>query len=162
MNHDPTGCHFWPPCFVVAFVIHVTYFEYYVVVERMQATSSSQSSEWNGSTQVTMVVYALLIITLVPLALSAAAEQAEPRVRITFNEHRRIYEKANLQKLKYGNAEEFTFGRFQSMNAIDDAMSGCRPSSSFKHHSANDGKEGFYCSTRLGGECLRLKLVFQP
>jgi hypothetical protein len=111
-----------------------------------------------------MLLSALLIIplSLSAAAAAAAAEQAKTGVRITFNKHRRIYEKANLQKLKYGNAREFTFGRFQSTNSIFDAMSGCRSSSSFKHHSANDGREGFYCSTRLGGESLRLKLVFQP
>ncbi|KAL3788312.1 hypothetical protein ACHAW5_003665 [Stephanodiscus triporus] len=97
---------------------------------------------------VTGAVYALLIL-LGPLA---AAEPAGVGVRITFNEHRRNYEKAKLTKLKYGQSEEFSFGRFQSPNAIDDAMSSCRSSSSFKHHSATDGREGFYCSTRLGGD----------
>ena len=77
---------------------------------------------------------------------------AEARVRITFNKYRRNYERSSLKKLKYGHAEEFTFGRFQSPDAIDKAMDGCRSSSSFKHLSSKDGKEGFYCSTRLGGD----------
>ncbi|KAL9190723.1 hypothetical protein ACHAXT_000429 [Thalassiosira profunda] len=31
-------------------------------------------------------------------------------------------------------------------------MAGCRKSSAFKHHAAKDGREGYYCSTRLGGD----------
>jgi hypothetical protein len=62
-------------------------------------------------------------------------------------------ETASLQSLKYGHADEFTFGRFQSPNAVDKAMSGCRPSASFKHYySPTDGKNGTYSSTRLGGD----------
>jgi hypothetical protein len=106
----------------------------------------------------TRAVYAIFIL----LDLLAAAHPAEAGVRITFNNYRRFYEKSQLNKLKYGNASEFTFGRFQSPNAIDEAMSGCRPSSSFKHHIANDCRDGFYCSTHLGGEWTHLKLLFQP
>ena len=73
---------------------------------------------------------------------------------ITFNQYRRSYAREVLKKLNnYGvAADTFTFGRFQSPNAIDKAMSDCRSSKSFKHHSAKDGREGYYCSTRLGGD----------
>mmetsp|Transcript_15606 Transcript_15606/g.32955 ORF Transcript_15606/g.32955 Transcript_15606/m.32955 type:complete len:267 (+) Transcript_15606:25-825(+) len=94
-----------------------------------------------------MAMFSRAIYTLLLLLISA-----EARVRITFNRHRRNYERSPLKKLKYGLADEFSFGRFQSPDAIDKAMDGCRPSSSFKHHSAKDGREGFYCSTRLGGD----------
>lgn len=86
------------------------------------------------------------------LALFLLLAIAEANVRITFNRHRRNYERLPLKKLKYGSAEEFTFGRYQSPDAIDKAMTGCRPSSAFKHHHAKDGREGYYCSTRLGGD----------
>lgn len=77
--------------------------------------------------------------------------RAEATVRITFNKHRRNYGRIPLEKLQYGRADEFTFGRFQSPDAIDKAMTGCRSSPSFKHyHCTKDGREGYYCSTRLG------------
>ena len=70
-----------------------------------------------------------------------------------FNQHRRSYEKyKSLQKLKYGHASEFTFGRFQHPDAVERAMDDCRSPKSFKHHSAKDGRNGMYCSTRLGGD----------
>ena len=71
---------------------------------------------------------------------------------VTFNSFRRRYSTSILKKLRYGKADEFDFGRFQSPDEIDKAMSGCRSSSSFKHHSAKDGRDGYYCSTRLGGD----------
>lgn len=72
---------------------------------------------------------------------------------VTFNRWRRNYASPSLlKKLRYGDAGSFSFGRYQSPDAIDKAMSGCRSSSSFKHHSAKDGRDGFYCSTRLGGD----------
>jgi hypothetical protein len=90
-------------------------------------------------------------VSLVVLVLALAAP-VEATVRITFNKYRRNYESAMLKKLEYGSADDFTFGRFQSSNAIDKAMSNCRSSSSFKHHAAKDGRAGYYCSTRLGGD----------
>lgn len=84
------------------------------------------------------------------LVLLVAATEA--RVRITFHRYRRNYEQKSLKQMKYGHADEFSFGRYQSPDAIDKAMTGCRPSSSFKHHSAKDGMDGYYCSTRLGGD----------
>ena len=107
---------------------------------------------------VTRAVYAILIL----VGLLAAAHPVEAGARITFNNYRRFYEKSKLKKLQYGRAEEFTFGRYQSPDAINEAMSGCRSPSSFKHHSAIDGRDGFYCSTRLGGEWTHLKLLYQP
>ena len=106
---------------------------------------------------VTRAVYAILIL----VGLLAAAHPVEAGARITFNNYRRFYEKSKLKKLQYGRAEEFTFGRYQSPDAINEAMSGCRSPSSFKHHSAIDGRDGFYCSTRLGGEWTHLKLLYQ-
>ena len=91
----------------------------------------------------------LNILLLVVLAIN----YVRASVRITFNRYRLNYAKLpQLKKLKHGHAEDFTFGRFQSPDAVDKAMSGCRSSSSFKHHHAKDGKEGYYCSTRLGGD----------
>ncbi|KAL7535835.1 hypothetical protein ACHAXR_007579 [Thalassiosira sp. AJA248-18] len=92
---------------------------------------------------VSRAIHALLLFSLAT---------AEAKVRITFNRHRRNYEKSSLKKLKYGHADEFTFGRFHSPDTIDKALDGCRASSAFKHHSGKDGREGFYCSTRLGGD----------
>lgn len=93
----------------------------------------------------------MLTRTINFLAFLIAAAGARPP-RITFNKYRRNYARTPLKKLKYGHADEFAFGRFQSANAIDRAMAGCRPPSSFRRHSATDGREGHYCSTRLGGD----------
>ena len=90
--------------------------------------------------------------TIFLLILSGFADLAEAGVRISFNNYRRNYEKTTLKKLKYGHVDEFTFGRFQSSDAIDKAMSSCRALSSFRHHTSKDGREGHYCSTRLGGD----------
>ncbi len=86
------------------------------------------------------------------LIILASVALVEARVRISFNQYRRNYEKAMLKKLTHGHAGEFTFGRFQSSDAINEAMSRCRSEKSFRHHSAKDGSEGFYSSTRLGGD----------
>ena len=94
---------------------------------------------------VTKVVSHLLIVL-------ASVALVEARVRITFNQYRRNYEKAMLKKLAHGHADDFTFGRFQSSDAINEAMSRCRSETAFRHHSAKDGREGYYCSTRLGGD----------
>jgi len=94
---------------------------------------------------VTKALYSLLI-------LLASVASVEAGVRITVNKYRRHYERATLKKLSYGHADEFTFGRFQSSDAIGKAMSNCRSTSSFRHHSAKDGRDGYYCSTRLGGD----------
>lgn len=95
------------------------------------------------------------IILLVPLLLvlsEASANIFSNDAGITSNQHRRNYAQESLKRLKYGSADTFNFGRFQSPNAIDKAMSDCRSAKSFKHHSSKDGKEGYYCSTRLGGD----------
>lgn len=93
-------------------------------------------------------------ILLVPLLLisDASANIFSNDAGITSNQHRRNYAQESLKKLTYGSADTFNFGRFQSPNAIDKALSDCRSSKSFKHHSSKDGKEGYYCSTRLGGD----------
>lgn len=92
-----------------------------------------------GSMQQFFLIFAVLLISL-----------AEARVRVTFNRFRRSYSRDGLKKLKYGHAEYFSFGRFQPPDAIDKAMP--RSSSSFKHHTTKDGRDGYYCSTRLGGD----------
>mmetsp|Transcript_25410 Transcript_25410/g.36267 ORF Transcript_25410/g.36267 Transcript_25410/m.36267 type:complete len:283 (-) Transcript_25410:2-850(-) len=95
------------------------------------------------------------IILLVPLLLvlsEASANIFSNDAGITSNQHRRNYAQESLKRLKYGSADTFNFGRFQSPNAIDKAMSDCRSAKSFKHHSSKDGKEGYYCSTRLCGD----------
>lgn len=73
-------------------------------------------------------------------------------IGVTFNQHRLNYAREVLKRLKHGKADSFDFGRFQSPNAVDKAMSDCRSSKSFKFHSGKDGREGYYCSTRLGGD----------
>lgn len=90
-------------------------------------------------------VYCLLIV-LAWVALTEAS------VKIAFNQYRRNYERAVLNKLTYGHANDFSFGRFQSSEAIDRAMSNCRSASSFRYYSTKEGKDGYYCSTRLGGD----------
>ena len=92
-----------------------------------------------GSMQQFFLIFAVLLISL-----------AEARVRVTFNRFRRSYSRDGLKKLKYGHAEYFSFGRFQPPDAIDKAMP--RSSSYFKHHTTKDGRDGYYCSTRLGGD----------
>ncbi|KAL7496640.1 hypothetical protein ACHAWT_005112 [Skeletonema menzelii] len=100
-------------------------------------------------------VVALLLLPLLHLLISEASANIFSDgndAGVTFNQHRRNYARESLTKLKYGSADTFNFGRFQSPDAVDEAMSDCRSSKSFKHHSSRDGKEGYYCSTRLGGD----------
>ena len=92
---------------------------------------------------ISVMILQVLLIVVTTITLSEG---------VTFNSFRRRYSTSILKKLRYGKADEFDFGRFQSPDAIDKAMSGCRSSSSFKHHSAKDGRDGYYCSTRLGGD----------
>mmetsp|Transcript_37701 Transcript_37701/g.77118 ORF Transcript_37701/g.77118 Transcript_37701/m.77118 type:complete len:278 (+) Transcript_37701:80-913(+) len=93
-----------------------------------------------------------LLLPLLLLIAEASANMFSNDAGITFNQHRRSYAHELLKKLKYGSADTFSFGRFQSPHAIDKAMSECRSAKSFKRHSSKDGKEGYYCSTRLGGD----------
>ncbi len=98
-------------------------------------------------------VVALLLLPLLHLILEeASANIFSDNAGVTFNRHRRNYAHESLKKLKYGSADTFNFGRFQSPDAVDRAMSDCRSSKSFKHHSSKEGKDGYYCSTRLGGD----------
>ena len=94
----------------------------------------------------------LLLLPLLQLISKASANIFSDNAGVTFNRHRRNYALESLKKLKYGSADTFNFGRFQSPDAVDKAMSDCRSSKSFKHHSSKDGKDGYYCSTRLGGD----------
>ena len=92
---------------------------------------------------------------LLLLGAVVAAAQAAEEVRILHNSYRRNYDTTTkLPKLKYGHANDFTFGRFQTPTAIENAMSTCRghSSSSFKYYKSNDGREGYYSTTRLGGD----------
>ncbi|KAK1743752.1 hypothetical protein QTG54_005349 [Skeletonema marinoi] len=93
-----------------------------------------------------------LLLPLLLLIAEASANIFSNDAGITFNQHRRSYAHDLLKKLRYGSADTFSFGRFQSPHAIDKAMSECRSAKSFKRHSSKDGKEGYYCSTRLGGD----------
>jgi hypothetical protein len=102
-------------------------------------------------TTITSVVAILLLVSLIGEA-SANIFGSGSNAGITFNQYRRNYAREVLKKLKYGEAGTFNFGRFQSPNAVDKAMSGCRSSKSFKYHHAKDGREGYYCSTRLDGD----------
>jgi len=93
-----------------------------------------------------MVAIRITLQALMALLMSAEAIDA------TVNKHRRKYASTPLKKLRYGHANEFNFGRYHSPAAINCAMRACRSDSSFKHHRAKDGREGRYCSTRLGGD----------
>jgi hypothetical protein len=87
--------------------------------------------------------------------LFAVAVVVKAEVRVLHNSYRRNYDTTTkLPKLQYGHAKDFTFGRFQSPSAIDDAISTCRghSSSAFKYYKSNDGREGYYSTTRLGGD----------
>ena len=95
---------------------------------------------------------AALLFPLFLFVVQSSANVFGSGAGVTFNQHKRSYVRNALSKLKYGSADTFNFGRFQSPDAIDGAMSVCRSSRSFKYHSAKDGKEGYYCSTRLGGD----------
>lgn len=90
------------------------------------------------------------------LCCIVVAVRAEVRVVVLHNSYRRNYDNTTtkLPKLKYGHANDFTFGRFHSPSSIDDAMSTCRghSSSAFKYYKASDGREGYYSTTRLGGD----------
>ena len=108
--------------------------------------------EYRKRSMKTARVAALLLLPLLQLISEASANIFSDNAGVTFNRHRRSYALESLKKLKYGSADAFNFGRFQSPDAVDKAMSDCRSSKSFKHHSSKDGKEGYYCSTRLGGD----------
>lgn len=103
-------------------------------------------------TTTSLIAIWLLIVSSLIGEASANIFGSGSNAGITFNQYRRNYAREMLKKLKYGEAGTFNFGRFQSPNAVDKAMSGCRSSKSFKHHHAKDGREGYYCSTRLGGD----------
>ena len=97
----------------------------------------------------------MAIRLLLLLGAVVAVAQAAEVVRILHNSYRRNYDTTTkLRKLKYGHANDFTFGRFQTPTAIENAMSACRghSSSSFKYYKSNDGREGYYSTTRLGGD----------
>ena len=60
---------------------------------------------------------------LLLLGAVVAAAQAAEEVRILHNSYRRNYDTTTkLPKLKYGHANDFTFGRFQTPTAIENAM----------------------------------------
>ena len=65
---------------------------------------------------------------------------------------RRDYDRPTMQKLKHGKAHEFKFGRFQRPDVVKRAFDDCRSPSSFKLHRSKDGRVGYVCSTKLGGD----------
>lgn len=96
----------------------------------------------------------LLLPVLVLLATESAVAAAAPQ-RVTFAKHRKTYNniRNSIPKLRHGAAQHFDFGRFQSPDAIQKALSSCRHTSKFKsYRSSKDGRHGQICSTRLGGD----------
>eukprot|EP00563_Minutocellus_polymorphus_P001746 CAMPEP_0181028204 /NCGR_PEP_ID=MMETSP1070-20121207/4549_1 /TAXON_ID=265543 /ORGANISM="Minutocellus polymorphus, Strain NH13" /LENGTH=260 /DNA_ID=CAMNT_0023105449 /DNA_START=66 /DNA_END=848 /DNA_ORIENTATION=+ len=92
----------------------------------------------------------LLFILAVLTAIHVSA--AESRIRVTFDKYRRGFDsRTKLAKIEHGRAEDFSFGRFQSPDSIEEAMNKCRKPSSFRHYT-NGLREGLYCSTKLGGD----------
>ena len=82
----------------------------------------------------------LLLMLLAPAGCVMVARQ------------RRDYDKVSTEKLKPGKASEFTFARFQRLDAVKGAFDDCRSPSSFKRHEGKDGRKGYVCSTKLGGD----------
>jgi hypothetical protein len=71
---------------------------------------------------------------------------------ISIAKHRHEYDKVALKKLEHGKGDEFRFGRFQSLEAVKMAFDRCRSPTAFKAHNGKDGRKGFVCSTKLGGD----------
>ena len=71
---------------------------------------------------------------------------------ITHTRHRLRYQSRPLSLLKYGNASQFSFDRFQSASSIEKALTSVRSNKSFKYYCGRDGREGYYASTPLGGD----------
>lgn len=99
----------------------------------------------------------MMITTIARCALvlfaTMAISLADAKVRMnTYDKYRRSYNTDPLKRLKFGHADEFSFGRFQTGEAIERAMNDCRSTKSFKHYNSKDGREGTYCSTRLGDD----------
>ena len=93
----------------------------------------------------------LLILSVLLVAIHQVSA-AMPRIRVTFDKYRRGFDsRTQLKKIEYGRAEEFTFGRFQSPESIEEAMNKCRKPASFRHY-VQGFREGVYCSTKLGGD----------
>ena len=82
----------------------------------------------------------------------AVISPAESRIRVTFEQFKRHFDtRTKLEKIKHGHAEDFTFGRFQSREGIEQALDSCRKPSSFRHYT-HGLREGLYCSTKMGGD----------
>ena len=77
---------------------------------------------------------------------------AESAIAVSRAAYRRKYDRPNIESLEHGRAHEFDFGRFQSPEAVDQALSKCRHNSAFKRYRGKDGRNGHFCSTRLGGD----------
>ena len=72
--------------------------------------------------------------------------------KVPIARHRKAYQQADSQKLKHGKGSEFVFGRFQRPADMKNAFNDCRSPSSFKAHTGQDGRKGYVCSTKLGGD----------
>ena len=71
---------------------------------------------------------------------------------VAIAQHRHRHSTTVLEKLHYGDAEAFSFGRFQSPEAIKKAFDDCRSPRSFRPYTGKDGRKGRVCSTKLGGD----------
>ena len=74
------------------------------------------------------------------------------KLPITYNRHRMRYQTIPLSQLKFGQASQFSFGRFHSATSIDAALTSVRSNGSFEHFCGRDGREGYYASTPLGDD----------
>jgi hypothetical protein len=87
----------------------------------------------------------MLFATLTLMALSASSN-------IAIAKHRRKFDQSAPDTLQYGQGSEFSFRRFQSQAAMKRAFERVRSSSSFRWHQGSDGRHGYICSTKLGGD----------
>ena len=89
---------------------------------------------------------------LVPLlvVVTAAVSRVEAK-KVSVAQQRRDYARDEMEPLVYGAGGAFRFTRFQSLLAVKRSFDSVRSSSSFKAHRGEDGRNGLFCSTRLGG-----------
>lgn len=90
-----------------------------------------------------------MLLVLLPPAAGAVLPGASG---VSVARHRRDYAETTQAKLQRDRASEFIFRRFQRPAAIKAAFDDCRSAASFKLHEGKDGRRGYICSTKLGGD----------
>ena len=83
-----------------------------------------------------LITMKTVLLKLLVSCLVSSASLA--RIRVTFDKHKRAYSTEGLKKLKYGEADDFTFGRFAPPNASEEAMNDCRSPKSFRKYKKGD------------------------